>query len=266
MSAPSKIEQISDEELLSIVRNNNSGLEKAIHAKLELERRNTERLLVSSNQVAESAASMEKTDRRMLWATWVILIATIVQLELAVLPMVVHEHHPAVTAAPQTEPQPAVSRTEPQQVMSSLDETPQAPEQVKADVKAWQAAELAVMCSGKDQLLPMFSMDGKGKQVVLNCTITNRTNKAVPLTRPDKVEALFRLPDNKVVRGRAYLGSSQHQVPANGDIKQAGLYPGDKDCPAKESDYDCAQAELMKASELLITDTANGIHYHVSIK
>src|ERR1035441_5262053 len=93
MSAPSKIEQISDEELLSIVRNNNSGLEKAIHAKLELERRNTERLLVSSNQVAESAASMEKTDRRMLWATWVILIATIVQLGLAVLPMVVHEHH-----------------------------------------------------------------------------------------------------------------------------------------------------------------------------
>ncbi len=93
-----------------------------------------------------------------------------------------------------------------------------------------------------------------------------RCNKAVPLAPPDKVDALFRLPDDRVVRGHAYLGSNQRKIPSRGEIRSAGLFPGNNDCPAKQSDYDCVQAELMNANDLLLTDTVSGVRYHVRVE
>jgi hypothetical protein len=139
-------------------------------------------------------------------------------------------------------------------------------EQVKVDTKTWENAEVDVTCSNKEHLLPWYSTDGKSNQVTLTCTIKNLTDKSVALATPAKVDALFLLPDHRVVRGRAYLGSSQHQIPPRGEIRDAGLFPGDKDCSAKQSDYDCGQDELMKANELLLTDTVNGVRYHISVE
>ena len=112
----------------------------------------------------------------------------------------------------------------------------------------------------------MYSMDGKIKHVTRSCTIKNLTNKAVSLPAFDKVSALFRLPDGRIVRGHAYLGSNHPEVPANGEIQNAGLWAENHDCPIAQTDFDCAQAEVMEARELLITDSVSGMSYHVTIK
>ena len=110
-------------------------------------------------------------------------------------------------------------------------------EQVSVDPKKWENAEIAVTCSGKEHFLPTYPEGAKGeKNVVLNCTIENLTSKAVPLAIPAKVDALFRLHDGRVVRA-----------------------------PNVQSDYDCAHAELMNTDELLLTDTSNGVRYHVRV-
>ena len=104
-------------------------------------------------------------------------------------------------------------------------------EEVKADTKTWENAEVSVTCSGKERLLPWSSMDGK--RVTPNCMIKNLTDKAVPLAPPDKVDALFRLPDDRVVRGHAYLGSNQHEIQARGEIRSAGMFSGQQRLPSK---------------------------------
>jgi len=260
----SKMDQTSDEELLSRVRINSPGNASREAAKTELEFRHTKQLIESNKRLAEFAENTEKSTKsiaafaesteksgsRMEVATWVILFATLVQLGLFL-----HEHYRSAASRGDDTKQ----ATRPQ--VASPDKS----EHVKADTQTWETAEVAVTCSGKEHLLPWLSVDGKGKQVTLNCMIRNLTDMTVPLALPDKVDALFRLPDGRVVRGRAYLGSSQHEIPARGEIG-AGLFPGDKDCPAKQSDYDCLQAELMKADELLLTDTAKGVRYHVRIE
>jgi hypothetical protein len=141
-------------------------------------------------------------------------------------------------------------------------------EQVNVDPKVWENAEIAVTCSGKDHLLPTYPMDAKGeKNVVLNCTIKNLTNKTVPLAAPAKVDALLHLRKGQAVRvPSVYLGSNQHVIPARGEVREAGLFLRHHNCPARQSDYDCVQAELMNTSELLLTDTSNGVHYHMRIE
>jgi len=108
-------------------------------------------------------------------------------------------------------------------------------------------------------------MDGKQKQATLDCTLKNLTDNAVLLTSPPKMDALFRLSDDRVVRGHAYLGSNRHEIPARG-VMNIGLFPGNDDCPARQSDEDCVQAELMGAHELLLTDTVSGIRYYVRVQ
>jgi len=122
-----------------------------------------------------------------------------------------------------------------------------------------------VTCS-KEQLLPWTALDGKSKQVTLDCNINNLIDKAVPLVSHDKVDALFLLPGGRAARGRPYLGSNQHEVSARGKTEKAGLFPGGKECPVRQSDRDCATDELMNSNELLLTDTVSGVRYHVIIK
>jgi len=138
--------------------------------------------------------------------------------------------------------------------------------QVDVDPRSWADAEITVTCSAKEHLLAAYSMDGKGKQVTRNCTIKNLTNKTVPLAAFDKVRALFRLPDGRVIRGYAYLGSQHHEIPAHGTIDSAGLFAGKNDCPIAQSDFDCADAKVMQSRELLITDTVSGVRYHILIE
>lgn len=122
------------------------------------------------------------------------------------------------------------------------------------------------MTCSKEQLLPWTALDGKSKQVTLDCNINNLIDKAVPLVSHDKVDALFLLPGGRAARGRPYLGSNQHEVSARGKTEKAGLFPGGKECPVRQSDRDCATDELMNSNELLLTDTVSGVRYHVIIK
>jgi hypothetical protein len=199
-------------------------------------------------------ASTATANRWMIGFTAAVTFMTLVMLIVAVYPLLREHYHS--TALPSSETKQMAA---PQ--VTSQDKA----KQVKADAKTWGSAEIEVVCS-KAQLLPWTALDGKSKQVTLDCTVTNHTDKTVPLAAPDKVDALFLLPDRGVVRGRAYLGSSHHEIPARGEVREAGLFPGNNDCPAKQSDSDCAQAELMKANELLLTDTVSGIRYHVRIE
>jgi hypothetical protein len=141
-------------------------------------------------------------------------------------------------------------------------------EQVSVDPKVWENAEIAVTCSGKDHFLPTYPEHAKGeKNVVLNCTMKNLTNKAVPLTAPAKVDALLRSHDGQAVRvPNIYLGSNQNEIPSRGEVQNAGLFLSNHNCPAKQPDYDCVQAELMNANELLLTDNSNGLRYHIRIE
>ncbi len=59
---------------------------------------------------------------------------------------------------------------------------------------------------------------------------------------------------------------NKHEIAARGEISSAGLFSGNNECPAKQSDYDCVQAELMSANQLLLTDTASGVRYHVRVE
>lgn len=107
MTAP--IDQTPDDELLSRVRINSPGNMQHDAAKTELEFRHTQRLLEadksieafaesierSTNSIATFAASTEKSGTRMEFATWVILIATLVQLGLFVLSMSRENRHSA---------------------------------------------------------------------------------------------------------------------------------------------------------------------------
>jgi hypothetical protein len=246
----SEVRNKSDDELLDMVSINPPGHVRREAAKTELELRNARRLI-------EFATSTEKSGKRMEWATWIVLFATLVQLGLAVIPMV-PEHYHRVSSLGSEQKQVAGPQ------VASPDKTD---EQVKADTKTWENAEVDVTCSSKEPLFsPWYSTDGKSKQVTLTCTIKNLTDKPVPLATPAKVDALFLLPDHRVVRGHAYLGSSQHQIPPRGEIRDAGLFPGDNDCSPKQSNYDCVQDELMKANELLLTDTVSGVRYHVRVE
>jgi uncharacterized membrane protein YsdA (DUF1294 family) len=138
-------------------------------------------------------------------------------------------------------------------------------EQVKADAAEWTNAEVRATCSNA-RTLPWTSVDGKSKQVTLDCTIENVSNKTVALLDAKKVEALFHLPDGHIVRGNAYLGSKDHEIPAHGQI-EGGLFPGgDKECAVKQTDDDCVRAELMESHELLLRDKVNGTRYHVLIQ
>lgn len=142
-------------------------------------------------------------------------------------------------------------------------------DQVSVDPKVFDNAEIAVTCSGKEHFLPMYPMNAQGrKEVTLNCNIKNLTGHTVPLPAPAKVDALFRLHNGQVIRvPHVYLGSQQHEIPARGEIRDAGLFLGhDRNCPADQSDYDCAQTELMNSDELLLTDTSNGVRYHVRVE
>lgn len=240
----SKLAQMSDDELLSMQRINLPGNESREAAKAELEYRSVKRL-------AAFAASAEKSSRRLEFATWVILAATCTQLVLIVLPMM-HER-PANPPSSQVQQEPTSATPVP------------AVEGVKADVKDWTNAEVAVMCSNR-RLLPWTSLDGKSKQVTLDCGMENLTDKALPfMNAKKKIDALFLLPDARVVRGKAYLGSNKNEIPAHGKI-EGGLFPGSDDCTVKQSDSDCVRAELMESHELLLTDTASGTRYHVFIK
>jgi hypothetical protein len=264
MDDPSKIGQLSDDELLGMVRINLPGNISREAAKTELEFRHTKRLIESSKQLGEFAESTEKSTkriaafaesteksgRRMEFATWVILFATIVQLVL-----VIREQHRSV-ASQGGDTRQAIART------AATDKA----WEVKSDTKAWSKAEVSATCSNKkEHVLSWFSLEGKVKQATLDCTLKNLTDKAVSLTSPPKMDALFRLPDDRVVRGNAYLGSNQHEIPARGEIN-VGLFPGNDDCPAKQSDDDCVRDELMGANELLLTDIVSGIRYHVRIE
>ena len=204
---------------------------------------------------AEFDKSTASANRWMLRFTVAVTIMTLVMMVIGLYPLV-REHSGGG----------ASHRSDTQQPVGPRTAATVKAEEVKADTKTWENAEVAVTCSGKEHLLPGYSMDGRGKQVTLNCTIKNLTDKALPLAASDKVDALFRLPDGRVVRGRAYLGSNLHEIPARGEISNAGLFPSDNECPPKESDYDCAQAELMKANELLLTDTVSGVRYHVRVE
>jgi hypothetical protein len=246
MSDVSKIGRMSDEELLSMQRINLPGNESREAAKTELEYRNAKRM-------AAFAASTEKSGKRMEFATWVILVATIVQLFLIAVPMIRERHE----SAPSSQAQ-ATATT------ASAIKVP-AREQVKAEVADWTSAAVRVTCSNA-RTLPWTSLDGKSKQVTLDCTMQNVTDKALPLLDAKKVDALFHLPDGRVVRGNAYLGSKDHEIPAHGQI-EGGLFPGgDNNCGIKQSDSDCVKAELMESHELLLTDKVNGTRYHVLIE
>jgi hypothetical protein len=231
-----KLLDMSDEALLEIVRTHSPTNETSQGAKAALEIKNARRMAASS--------------KRMEFATWVILFATVVQVFLFVC-----EHRRSVV--------PRSVEVAPQVAL------PDKAEEVKADTKTWEDAEIAVTCSGKKDLLASYSTDGKGKEVTRSCTIKNLTDKPVPLVAFDKVDALLRLPDGRVVRARhTYLGSSTHEIPARGQIEKAGLFAsaGVNECPVKQSDYDCAQDELMQANELLLTDTGSGVRYHVRVE
>ena len=154
------------------------------------------------------------------------------------------------------------------QQVSPGGETDQA-EQVSVDPGLFKNTEIAVTCSTRDHLLPMYPIDTKDrKEVALNCSIRNFTDHAVPLPAPAKVNAVFRLHNGQAVRvPHVYLGSQQQEIPARGEIPEAGLFLGHaNNCPAAQSDHDCAQTELMNSNELLLTDTSNGVRYHVRVE
>lgn len=239
----SKIGQLPDQELLSMQRSNLPGNESREAAKSELEYRNAKR-------IAAFAASTEKSGKRMEFATWVILFATVAQLILIAVPMM-REHHE----------NPASSQVQ----NTTTPDNASTVEQVKANVTEWTNAEVTVTCSNA-RLLPWTSLDGKSKQVTLDCSMENVTSKALPfMDAKKKIDAMSLLYDARVVRGKAYLGSNKNEIPAHGKI-EGGLFPGNDDCPAKQSDSDCVRAELMESHELLLTDTVNVIRYHVFIK
>lgn len=137
-------------------------------------------------------------------------------------------------------------------------------EEVTADASKWHTAEVEATCLRKDNIR-FYPLDGKGKRIPLSCTLRNLTSNVVLLPAFDKWDALYRLPDTRVVRGRAYLSSSRKEISAHGEIK-GGLTAGDRDCDIRESDDDCVQAELMKAKELLLTDKVHGVRYLVLIE
>jgi hypothetical protein len=140
-------------------------------------------------------------------------------------------------------------------------------EEVDANPEIWERAEIAVTCSGKDKLLPWSPLDANGrKQVILDCELKNLTATPVSLLAPSKVDALLRLRDGRILRVQnVYLGSGEHQISSRGNI-HGGLWLGHRYCPSVQSDYDCAQAQLMNASELMLTDTDTGIRYHVTVE
>lgn len=136
-------------------------------------------------------------------------------------------------------------------------------QEVDADTSKWNSAEVKATCFSRKDLIAWYPLDG-GKNIPLICTVENLTGKAVPLSEYDKVEALFRLPDSRVVRSRAYLSSRQKEIPAHGEIE--GGLTVDRNCTLSESNYDCVQTQLMKAKELLLTDKVHGVRYLVLIE
>ncbi|MGC2247298.1 MAG: hypothetical protein WA609_11905 [Terriglobales bacterium] len=87
MDDPLNVGSVADGELLSRVRSNPPGHVWRDAAKAELEFRYSERLIGAVDKLTAAAASTEKSGRRMEFATWVIVIATVIQLGLIVIPM-----------------------------------------------------------------------------------------------------------------------------------------------------------------------------------
>ena len=237
MDDTSEIERVSDAELLNRIRINSPGNASREAAKTELEFRQAKRL-------AAFAEKTERSGKRMEYATYVILLATVVQLVMVGVPMLLQQYRAAASNGQGHEPQHA--------------------EQAPFDPTAWSSPEIEVVCS-ENKLLPAASIDGKTKEVVSTCTIRSLMDRVVSLAAPGKTQAVFRLPNGAIQSGRAYLGSSEHEIPPHGEI-QGGLWFSESKCPIRQSDYDCLQAELMKSDELLLTDTASAIHYHVRLE
>jgi hypothetical protein len=145
-------------------------------------------------------------------------------------------------------------------------DTPQSGE-VKADSSTWSTAEMLATCSSTSHTVPAYTIDGKNKkQVTLNCTVMNRTDRTVPLAAFNKTDALFKDSTGRIIRGTAYLAGATPHVPAHGEIQAAGLYLGHDDCPAQQPDVDCVKSELMDSRELLLRDTTTGTRYDVHIE
>lgn len=93
------VAKASDDELLSRARINLPGNQYREAAVTEMEFRYAKRLIESINLLNRAAENTERSGTRMEFATWVILIATLIQLGLVVTPMVYAHCH---QAAPQT--------------------------------------------------------------------------------------------------------------------------------------------------------------------
>jgi hypothetical protein len=140
------------------------------------------------------------------------------------------------------------------------------PGEVAVDPKTWEHPEVTATCSATEGLFALTSMEGKGRQVPLSCRLKNLTDKVLALPSPNKNEALFRLPDGRVIRSEhTFLGSDQHEIPAHGET-HAGLFPGNKDCPVQQSDGECVQSEVKGAMEMLLTDSTTGVRFYVRIE
>jgi hypothetical protein len=106
MGDTSQIDQVPDDELLSRVRMNSPGNASREAAKTELELRHTKRLIESSKRLADFSARAEKSGKRVEYATWVILFATLAQVGLIVLPVARGRHQSAQQNQGSQEAQP----------------------------------------------------------------------------------------------------------------------------------------------------------------
>jgi hypothetical protein len=82
-----KLRAKTDDELLQLRVGNLPDDRMGVAAGVILEIRNTGRLAESIRHLEKFAASTEASGKRMEWATYIILIATLVQLVLTFLPM-----------------------------------------------------------------------------------------------------------------------------------------------------------------------------------
>lgn len=206
----------------------------------------------------QSLTAFEKSGKRLEWATWIILLATVVQLGLVVIPVVREHYRKAVASQPR----------ETKQAVGMEADEPANVEQVPFDAKLWGKPDVDANCSGRRDILTAYPVgDRSQKEVTLTCVLKNLTSNVIAIANPHKVDALLRLPASRVVRvPHIYLGSSQREIPAGGEVRQAGLWLSNKTCPTDVSDQQCVQTVLMQANELLLTDISNGIRYHVRVE
>lgn len=134
------------------------------------------------------------------------------------------------------------------------------------DASAWEKYEVVVTCP-PDKTWEMYPVEKPGKkQVTINCTIRNRTDRNLPFgARPPRFEAVIRAGSGSAVRPeqKIYLASSNVAIPARGQI-EGGLFV-DHTCETAVPNLDCFEAGLQNAKELLLTDLNTGIHYRVWI-